>query len=337
MAAVNKRFTLYIITGLVLVLIIGAVILINPSTPTESVTELLSLGERFLSELNYEQALVQFLLVIEIEPRNAQAYYGAARAYLGLGQTNNAIDILRQGIEMTGDAQLQSMLDELTASLALYDSGDDTGNLGELTAEQLELLYVLIDAIVREDYLTAADIVGGEIYQQVVVIAQDTGEITYQALGTNLRIYPSGHVYVGDLYNGLRSGYGVWFRGGFDSMMYNYYSGRWDNDMPNGYGTLRYVNDENLVRRDGNNVPVIFQEYQGEFQNGLYHGTMILTHISDDDSCNHRWTLTFVSGIVQMMPSGSEGWYTAGRCEFCGALRYHNQTHDSRTYRIFGF
>jgi len=109
----KTRIIIYIIIGLVAALLIGAVMLLSPSTTGESVADLLSLGNRFLSELNYEQALVQFLRVIEIEPRNAQGYYGAARAHIGLGRIDEAIDILRQGIEMTGDAQLQALLDEL--------------------------------------------------------------------------------------------------------------------------------------------------------------------------------------------------------------------------------
>ena len=113
MTKINTRMTLYIITGLVLVLIIGAVVLMNSGSPAESVAELLSLGQRFLSELEYEQALVAFLRVIEIEPRNAQGYYGAARAHLGLGQVDEAVEILRLGVEMTGDARLFALLEEL--------------------------------------------------------------------------------------------------------------------------------------------------------------------------------------------------------------------------------
>ena len=115
MPKAKKRLTLYIATGLVLVLIIGAVVLMNTGG-TQSVAELLSLGERYLLELNYEAALVQFLRVIEIDPMNPRGYHGAARAHIGLGQPEQAIDILNQGIEMTGDAELQALLDEILAA-----------------------------------------------------------------------------------------------------------------------------------------------------------------------------------------------------------------------------
>jgi len=169
MLTTKNRLTLYIITGLVLVLIIGAVVLMNTGSGTESVAELLTLGNRFLSELNYEQALVQFLRVIEIEPRNAQGYYGAARAYLGLGQTDNAINILRRGIEMTGDAQLQALLDELTAppepeDEALEDTrivtltGPWEGVEAPFTPEQRAIVDRITVAMLAEEYEYALEL-----------------------------------------------------------------------------------------------------------------------------------------------------------------------------------
>jgi tetratricopeptide (TPR) repeat protein len=84
----------------------------RPATPL-TVTELLDLGEKYLLELNYEQALVQFLRVIEVEPMNPRGYIGAARAYVGLEQPDSAIAILRQGLELTEDYTIREMLSEL--------------------------------------------------------------------------------------------------------------------------------------------------------------------------------------------------------------------------------
>ena len=47
--------------------------------------ELLDFGERYLLELNFTQALVNFLAVIDIEPMNPRGYTGAAEAHIGLG------------------------------------------------------------------------------------------------------------------------------------------------------------------------------------------------------------------------------------------------------------
>ena len=90
------------------------------STAAEKVPtldELLSLGEKYLLELNYEQALVQFLKVIEIEPMNPRGYTGAAEAYVGLGDVENAVTIFEQGlIELTDNAEIRAFWDELLLS-----------------------------------------------------------------------------------------------------------------------------------------------------------------------------------------------------------------------------
>ncbi|CDX04953.1 Prokaryotic membrane lipoprotein lipid attachment site profile [Desulfitobacterium hafniense] len=51
-------------------------------TGTLSAAELLDLGEKYLLELNYEQAVICFTKVIEIEPKNVRAYVGRGNAYV---------------------------------------------------------------------------------------------------------------------------------------------------------------------------------------------------------------------------------------------------------------
>jgi tetratricopeptide (TPR) repeat protein len=100
------------ITAAVLLLTIFA----SCAKPTAPLTaaELLDLGEKYLLELDYELALVQFLAVIEIEPMNPRGYTGSAEAYIGLGDTDKAIAVLRQGLEqLPDDAELLAKLDEL--------------------------------------------------------------------------------------------------------------------------------------------------------------------------------------------------------------------------------
>jgi Mg-chelatase subunit ChlD/flagellar basal body-associated protein FliL len=58
----------------------------------------LSLGEKYLSEMEYEKAVAAFTKAIEIEPKCMEAYLGLADAYLGLGDDDNAIEALLKGI-----------------------------------------------------------------------------------------------------------------------------------------------------------------------------------------------------------------------------------------------
>jgi|GEM_PF-5860139 len=77
---------------------------------------MLSLGEKYLSELNYEQAVVQFLKVIDIEPKNVRAYLGGADAYLHLDKQPEAVDLLAQGVANTGNPNIQHALDGVEIS-----------------------------------------------------------------------------------------------------------------------------------------------------------------------------------------------------------------------------
>lgn len=120
--------------------------------PPLSWQEQYELGCRYLFDQDYEQAVLAFTAAIEIDPKRPQAYVGAGEAYMGLGQSDRAIqvlndalehaeadasvyqglsdvyitlgdyeaaaDILRRGIEATGDQGLQNVLDSLESHLS---------------------------------------------------------------------------------------------------------------------------------------------------------------------------------------------------------------------------
>lgn len=50
------------------------------------VSEKIELGQKYLTELNYTEAVAAFTEVIKINPSNIEAYVGRAEAYKGLKQ-----------------------------------------------------------------------------------------------------------------------------------------------------------------------------------------------------------------------------------------------------------
>jgi tetratricopeptide (TPR) repeat protein len=127
MSNIKKRVILYIAIGLITLLIVGGIIM-NGTVNTNDPVRLLSLGEKYLLELDYEQALVQFLKVIELDPMNPRGYTGAAEAYIGLGEQEKAIEVLEKGLELLpNDTAIRAMLESIGGdTVAKSQEGDSS-------------------------------------------------------------------------------------------------------------------------------------------------------------------------------------------------------------------
>lgn len=62
----------------VVIIVIMTILRLNVRAQSNASVEA---GNRYLSELNYEQAIVSFQQALDIEPKNMEASYGLAEAY----------------------------------------------------------------------------------------------------------------------------------------------------------------------------------------------------------------------------------------------------------------
>lgn len=100
------KYKKILIVAILLLLAVAGTITILTVTSGDKVQQAskqLSLGEKYLSELEYENAIIAFNKVIEIEPMNMKAYIGLAAAYEGLGQTEDAMEVLEAAIIIIKD------------------------------------------------------------------------------------------------------------------------------------------------------------------------------------------------------------------------------------------
>ena len=67
----------------------------------------LDLGNKYLTEGQYEDAVVAFEAAISIEPKTPEAYKGLAEAYEAMGDYEAAKEALQRGIEATADEGLK--------------------------------------------------------------------------------------------------------------------------------------------------------------------------------------------------------------------------------------
>ena len=68
------------------------------------------LGVRYLSEGNYEEAIIAFTAAIEIDSKQDILYLSLSQAYVEIGDVDAAIDILTKGLENTASREVADQL-----------------------------------------------------------------------------------------------------------------------------------------------------------------------------------------------------------------------------------
>lgn len=118
------------------------------------------LGVRYLSEGNYEEAIIAFTAAIEIDPKRTDAYLKLADVYVEMGDTESAVSILESGYQQTQDEALQEYLDSLTGepedpspvdSVTPFEERNTYQDYASLTAEQKGTLDDMIAALQEKD------------------------------------------------------------------------------------------------------------------------------------------------------------------------------------------
>lgn len=63
------------------------------------------LGVRYLSEGNYKEAIIAFTAAIEIDPKQERAYIGLVEAYVAVGDTEMAGEVLKKAMQAIGETE----------------------------------------------------------------------------------------------------------------------------------------------------------------------------------------------------------------------------------------
>ena len=313
-------------------------------------TELLDLGERYLLDLNFEQALVHFTALIEIEPMNPRGYTGAAEAYIGLGRVDDAVAVLRLGYERTSDSSIQQMLDEILPSEVIGEVIDEVTAMYEpdyeeaigLTDEQHErflteaipllneLAYLVFagDDEILLDRLTGS----GELVGIFFTFPDEAFPILADTEHGRIGVYRSDwhwgsryFVYIGEYAGDVRVGFGTWLSlVGTVSIA----EGEWTYDMPNGHFNVR-------SRHTASGIETIHTS-TGNVVNGLWHGERLGSVPVNE----HIFMYLYDNGLVILLETnGSGNQAAAGRCivnDGHGAMHIPHEW-VNRTNGISGF
>ncbi len=108
----NKKLII-IVSIIAAVALIATVAVIVMLSHRETVGDVLDLGDRYMSELDYESAIREYKRAIEIDPRSEDAYLKLAEAYIALGDVDSAIKALEDGYAATNSERILARLNEL--------------------------------------------------------------------------------------------------------------------------------------------------------------------------------------------------------------------------------
>lgn len=104
----------WILLAVLLVAAVAAAALLIPGMLANNRwQEQYDLAAEYLEDGDYEDAVEAFLEAINLDPERAEAYLGAAEAYMAQGDREEAERILKKGIRKTDDADLEDALEDL--------------------------------------------------------------------------------------------------------------------------------------------------------------------------------------------------------------------------------
>jgi tetratricopeptide (TPR) repeat protein len=113
------------LAGLAVLLLAIAMLLAACATGATDTAEKIELGQKYLTELNYTEAVAAFTEVIKMDPSNIEAYMGRAEAYKCLEQYNEAKADYTTAIEKT-DEMPYTQAQAYAGRAEVYDLTDET-------------------------------------------------------------------------------------------------------------------------------------------------------------------------------------------------------------------
>ena len=168
----NKIVLFAGILGVLLLVVLGVVITphIISANKDRKVNEQLEEAQHFLDDLDYEQAIVAYEAVIEIDPMSVEAYLGLADVYVEQGMYEEAIEVLENGYELNPidvfSKEIQNIEEMIERDVEFVSEEDET----ELGTNDNESINNIIRPTYYEYDLSEAD---AEYLNQIITLFDD--------------------------------------------------------------------------------------------------------------------------------------------------------------------
>lgn len=127
------KFLLGAVSVLVIALIMLVAILIMGSGKKQKYATAIKNGNAYYNAGDYQSAIAQYQLAINIDKKKSSGYMNMASAYVSMGDYNSAINVVQCGISLANSQVLENRLNELK-NLSTVQAYANTYSLEELVA-----------------------------------------------------------------------------------------------------------------------------------------------------------------------------------------------------------
>lgn len=145
---------------LVAAVLLAVMLLTACASGASKAADKIELGQKYLTELNYTEAVASFTEAIWLDPDNIQAYMGRAEAYLALGEYEKALEDYRfvsqkteempytRAISYMGQAEVYEKIDKQDRALADYGlakvllTASDVGKAESVSEDDIKIKLV---------------------------------------------------------------------------------------------------------------------------------------------------------------------------------------------------
>lgn len=271
------------------------------------------LGVRYLSEGNYEEAILAFTAAIEIDPKVEDSYRSIAEAYLAQDDIDSAIEILRRGYQATGSEQLEHLA-------GIYEwNSPDNANMREIaegisTAIRDKDRDTMVEYL--EDWLSENGLWGmgeGRVDREFNDLGYDGEKFCELTEGTGLLFDTSDRIYFGEISNGIPNGEGClvvvetaykddWYAG-YGGIEYCWIDGQWENGQSVGEGTIWVDHSRRHDLAGPRDASLMVAEVHCNFGQNQIIETAEVIVTEKTESGNHRFTYQIADGALV-----ADGW-----------------------------
>lgn len=145
---------------LVAAVLLAVMLLTACASGASKAADKIELGQKYLTELNYTEAVASFTEAIRLDPDNIQAYMGRAEAYLALDEYEKALEDYRfvsqkteempytRAISYMGQAEVYEKIDKQDRALADYGlakvllTASDVGKAESVSEDDIKIKLV---------------------------------------------------------------------------------------------------------------------------------------------------------------------------------------------------